>query len=599
MGPATYIGPGALGMSMYASPRSSQAALATMPPAVSSYDSTIATEQQIADASDSNANGIALRNADAQLAIAQGHALKTEVDKHAAKLSSKVSTAVANTHQLLALINDSLQKEGVTDTGTVNKLWTELEQLITAAGDANTTIPLFLKKQRNNMSLYHASAINESMRDTQEELNIQHKKVNLQHALILEHQEAFHEYREQNAAKLKELDECRERVSRLTLEKGNFRTEIERYKTLLDQKQTDKDEVLSKVDALEKELNTLVTSKAALLAEADGLRNAVQDRQTKLQQVEQQVTDKFKAELMLKAGEVAKEAEKNMDLKSLIDLQKANAEIAQARADKLMKENGALNEKYRLLAAEHAHAFSKLNGQTKRIDSLVMDLEQRQKENVDLKQQFSKLSELEKQHANFSQAKPAFPEEMKKLSAELEKARDDGLRAKTDIDQLMKKVIEFEKTTGRLETEKNDRLAQQIDAEKAAQALQIQKLENLRLKEVIRELQNGSITGDPQMCVQENTQLLEKVRGLEAKSAALETALEEWTHLAKRSYKEYKEMLPLYKLADQCQKESLSKDGTIKDLKDQLSAAKASQYNGGDTGYWKGKYESLLATIGG
>ncbi|KAH9867184.1 hypothetical protein IAQ61_007776 [Plenodomus lingam] len=344
MGPATYIGPGALGMSMYASPRSSQAALATMPPAVSSYDSTIATEQQIADASDSNANGIALRNADAQLAIAQGHALKTEVDKHAAKLSSKVSTAVANTHQLLALINDSLQKEGVTDTGTVNKLWTELEQLITAAGDANTTIPLFLKKQRNNMSLYHASAINESMRDTQEELNIQHKKVNLQHALILEHQEAFHEYREQNAAKLKELDECRER--------------IERYKTLLDQKQTDKDEVLSKVDALEKELNTLVTSKAALLAEADGLRNAVQDRQTKLQQVEQQVTDKFKAELMLKAGEVAKEAEKNMDLKSLIDLQKANAEIAQARADKLMKENGALNEKYRLLAAEHAHAFS-------------------------------------------------------------------------------------------------------------------------------------------------------------------------------------------------------------------------------------------------
>lgn len=83
-----------------------------------------------------------------------------------------------------------------------------------------------MERQRDHMSLYHSSMMNETIRETQQELNLQHKKVNTQHNLIPEQQDAFQNYKAQMATKLKELERLQERVSRLTLEKGNFRTEV-------------------------------------------------------------------------------------------------------------------------------------------------------------------------------------------------------------------------------------------------------------------------------------------------------------------------------------------------------------------------------------
>lgn len=218
-----YAGANALGLSRYASLQQHKVALETIPPAVSSQDSVIATKEQIAAARNNNENGNVLHNANVQLAVTQGHALKADVEKHAAKLSRTVSAVVANTRKLLALLRESLQKNGVTDTETIDSLWAELEQLIAAAGDAKAAIPAFMEKQRNNMGLYHASMLNETIRDTQEEVNIQQKKVRIQHSLILEHQEAFQDYKAQTATKLEELEELQERVSRLTLERGTCR----------------------------------------------------------------------------------------------------------------------------------------------------------------------------------------------------------------------------------------------------------------------------------------------------------------------------------------------------------------------------------------
>ncbi|KAH9866023.1 hypothetical protein J1614_008587 [Plenodomus biglobosus] len=606
MGPATYDGPGALGMSKYASLHSQKAALAVMPSDGSSHDNTIATREQIAAAGDGNANGAASGNADAQLAVAQGHALKAEVDKHAAKLSRTISTAVTNTRQLLALIHESLSKEGVTGTENVDSIWAELEHLIAAAGEAKAVIPVFLEKQRNNMSLYHASMMNETMRDTQEELNIQHKKVNLQHTLILEHQEAFHEYKEQNATKLKELEDLQERVSRLTLEKGNFRNELDNYKSLLNKEQTTNASDLKKLEALEKELRTVAASKKLLLAEADSLRDILRDNQEKMQLLEQNISDKFKAELKLKADEVTREAQKNMELKSLVDLRKADGKAAQMQAEKLSQENATLKEKYDQQAAEHAQAFMKLDEQTKKIDTLVSDLKRQQEENLDLKQRVTKLSELEKQNADLSRAKSTLTEKTNKLSAELEMATEEGMYAKTDIAGLKKSITELEKTIRNLETQNNDLYTEQAYANKAAQALNILKSENLKLSTTIEELRSSGVApavGSSYKSDQEKVLLMEKINELEANSAVLQTALEEWTNLAKRSYKEYKDMLPLYKQAEQYHEDLLTKDDTIKDLKNQLSAAKASLSDGvsagGDSDYWKGKYEALLATVGG
>ena len=81
-------------------------------------------------------------------------------------------------------------------------------------------LPQFMEQQKDNMSLYHSSVVNEVIRDSQEELNLQHKKVNLQHSLILEHQQAFLNFKEDTEPKVKERTELQERVSRLTLDKG-------------------------------------------------------------------------------------------------------------------------------------------------------------------------------------------------------------------------------------------------------------------------------------------------------------------------------------------------------------------------------------------
>lgn len=160
----------------------------------------------------------------AELAVEQGAALKKEMEQHTAKFSRAVSSAVENTHQLLILL-----REATPGAKEVDHLWRELEQLFEAANEAKAALPDFMDKQRDNMSLYHSWMMNETIRETQQELNLQHKKVNTQHNLILEQQGALQNYKAQTSAQVKELESLQERVSRLTLEKGNFRTEVYAY----------------------------------------------------------------------------------------------------------------------------------------------------------------------------------------------------------------------------------------------------------------------------------------------------------------------------------------------------------------------------------
>jgi hypothetical protein len=186
MAPGQYQGPTDLASSKYASPSPAQrraaalaAASAVSSPAAAAPnpDNVIATKEQIAAINTAQtALDMAEDNADAQLAIAQGRNTKDEVEKHTAKLSSTISSTLANTHRLLELIRESMPAADATDS-PVDKLWTELEQLFAAASDAKAALPAFLEKQRNNMSLYHNSMMNEAVRDTQEELNISYKKV--------------------------------------------------------------------------------------------------------------------------------------------------------------------------------------------------------------------------------------------------------------------------------------------------------------------------------------------------------------------------------------------------------------------------------------
>jgi DNA repair exonuclease SbcCD ATPase subunit len=362
MAPQGYGGPTSLAFSKYASPSMSRALLVTVPAAVSSSialpNNSIATREQIAASRDESAADAATHNSDAQLAAAQGTALKKEVDKYAAKFSQTLSSAITNTRRLLELIREAVRKEDPSALKAVDSLWVELEQLFAAATNTKDALPNFLEKQRNNMALYHSSMMNETYRESQDELNLQHKKVHLQHGLILEHQQAFQDYKAQTASKLKEIEELQERVSRLTLEKGHFRGEIDKYAKMLELEQVTKAEDLKKAEALQKELDTITTSKKQLLLEIENLQKTIGELHEKVWATEHDITARYATEIQAKSDMLDKESTKTANLNALINTLTVRESSAKQEVAKAKAENKTVTEKYNRMATEHSQTFS-------------------------------------------------------------------------------------------------------------------------------------------------------------------------------------------------------------------------------------------------
>lgn len=162
--------------SRYANPGSNKVSLAgSSVPCSPRVETAIATSEQIAASyARLTSQDHYQHNADTQLAIAHANALKEEVDKHAARFSTVVSTTVTNTRRLLDLIREASSDS---TKAAVDTIWQELNELYAAVNDAKAVLPVFLEKQRNNVSLYHAATMTEMIKDTQHELDTQHKKV--------------------------------------------------------------------------------------------------------------------------------------------------------------------------------------------------------------------------------------------------------------------------------------------------------------------------------------------------------------------------------------------------------------------------------------
>ncbi|KAJ6195693.1 hypothetical protein J3E72DRAFT_402779 [Bipolaris maydis] len=503
----SYSGPMALENSKYATPLHKKSSSFTSTP----FLSPVATPKS----SGTTAIDVEQHNSDVQLAIAHGNSLYDEVNQHAAKLSTVISSTIANTRHLLNLIREASPE---TSSATTEALWSELEKLYTAMNDAKAALPKFLDKQRNNISLYHTAMMNQMIQDTQNELNIQHKKVNIQHDLILEHHEAFHAYKEQTAAKIKDIEALQERVSRLTLEKGNLRTEVDKYMQLLEKEHATKAEDLRKADTMQKELETVTASNKQLLIEIDALRQKLEEHQGKAK-ADQQSTE----ELKLIADQLAEEKKKTAALMTKIADLGEIERIARLDADKARKEHKTLSEKYSNQAAEHAKAFTK--------------------ENTELQQRLAKLTDMDHQVTKLDRENVELSGLVSSLTSQLKAAQDEVSNTRFEKEALSKKVESLSKAGKPADSDTADLVHKQAE-----------------------------------------------------KIAVLENTLEEWTELAKRSYKEYKEMLPTYKQAEQYRKYALDREETIKGLQKELIAAKASQ-NNGDTTYWKNKYETLLASV--
>jgi chromosome segregation ATPase len=127
---------------------------------------------------------------------------------------------------------------------------------------------------------------------------------------------------------------------------------------LLEEERSTKAEDIRRVDDLQKELDTLVDSKKQLLAEIDTLRREVETLQGKMKASEQEITDRFTAELKSKTDLLMKETQKTTALNTMISQLKGGESTARLEADKAKKEVTALNERYANQAAEHSKAFT-------------------------------------------------------------------------------------------------------------------------------------------------------------------------------------------------------------------------------------------------
>jgi predicted nucleic acid-binding Zn-ribbon protein len=352
--PQPYGGPASLAYSRFATQQ--RLPLPSLPSLIAgtSTPNIIATKEQIAA---TNADEMAPPSSDVELAYAEGMALKDDIEKHSLQFTRTVSSTVTNTHRLLELIREN-NKDDDSSLQTVDELWADLERLFEAAKGATDALPSFLEKQRNNMALYHSSQMNETYLEAQQELNMQHKKVNLQHGLILEHQQAFQDFKAKTATKLAELEELQESVSRLTLEKGNYRGEIDKYLQMLEQESATKVEDQKKLKALQTELATLNTSKQNLVAETETLRKTISGLEDEIKAAQQVAADRSAVEHQAKEDQLAKESTKIAHLNTVIEALKGDGGNSKKEVEKLKTEFRLLNDKYIRMGAEHAQAFN-------------------------------------------------------------------------------------------------------------------------------------------------------------------------------------------------------------------------------------------------
>lgn len=540
MAPDPYLGALSLAASMYASPQRN-AQFTAFPFSVTSAppanNGTIATKEQIAGSANNAATDLAAYNADAQLAIAQNEALKEEVDEHSARFAKSVSSAVGNTHQLLDLVRDSVKKESPTaasELSTVDKIWKELEEMFEAVRESKTALPKFLEKQKDNMSLYHNSVVNETMRESQTELDLQHKK---------------------------------ERVSRLTLDKGLFKRELSDTQEQLKQTKSSQDESVKQAEVLQKEVDSLLAANQDLVAESDGLRKTMSELQDKVKAKQQHDTDQYEKELREKSEKIANEEQKTANLQVLINQLKSGKDDVQKEVEQLKAANKTVQEKFKNQTSEYGKIFNDIKEKDKQLSALSVDFENIQKQ--------------------------------------VENLKDETVNLKKENKTLSEKLKKLEKENEELKTENNDLRAKVQEYNKMSAALTILRSENAELLASVQELQSNIATAKADnidlVAAKEKLAVEGELEVVKQELAKSRVAIKDWTDLAQRSYREYKEILPTYKLAEQHRLDNAEKDNRISKLQLELSVAmtQLGQSNGaGDATYWKDRYESLLATLG-
>ncbi|KAF2709888.1 hypothetical protein K504DRAFT_246448 [Pleomassaria siparia CBS 279.74] len=573
MTPDPYRGPTALASSKYASPNG-HSQFAAFPFSMSSLrqatngttNGTIATKEQIAPTFKVNSTESITHNSGAQLAMAQNEALQAEVETHSAKFARTVSTTMSNVREMLKLVRESIKKESLSaasELATVDNLWKELEELFVAAEAAKDALPKFLDQQKNNMSLYHNSVVVENMQENQEELNLQHRKVNIQHSLVLEQQQAFQDYKAKTEPKLRELREYEEKISRMLLEKGALKHDLDSSLQQLEKVKASKEVAINNDYALRGQVVSLTAAKETLEIENSSMRASLDELQDQTNALRQNA-DLFD-----------KEKQKTLHLGTVVETLKSKIEEVVRELEQAKASARAHDEKFKNQANEHARAFTKLNEKDKEINTLTAERERTRQEMAGLTERAGKVDAIQTANTELSISKHVLQQDVNNLKRELDGAMNEISGLKQQVQTLSEKVKKLETENNELETKNKDLLAM-VDA--------------LKKNPAAKGVDNSAL----------NTEL-EATKQELAKSRL---SADEWKKLAELSYTKYKEIFPMCKRADEFRQsaEALEKDNVR--LKLELSAAETdaqvdqSNAAGGDAAYWKDKYECLLSSVG-
>lgn len=178
------------------------------------------------------------------------------------------------------------------------------------------------------------------------------------HSLILEHQQSFQDYKTQTDLKLKELNELQERVSRLTLDKGLLRTELDKYMNLFHEAKASNATVAETIRDLRKELHNLKEMKKELGDENETLKSTVSGLQEKLTAAEHRITDEYEKDIHRLNEVLGKEAQKQAGLQSLIKNLQSGGSTVKKESEKLKAEFKGLQEKFKNQGEEFSRTFS-------------------------------------------------------------------------------------------------------------------------------------------------------------------------------------------------------------------------------------------------
>lgn len=569
-----YHGPTALGSSRHAIENAGPITSASKPYGLSVLvarpeNGAVATAEQLAS------------SADLQLAFAQNEALKKEVDEHAATFTKSVNSAVANTRQLLQLLRENINVKQEDEAAkrqltAVDELGEELERLYKTAQEAKKALPEFLEKQGDNMKLYHNSTLAETIAETQQELALQHKKIAIQSDLILEKQHAFSDYKARTDAQIKQVAELEKQVSRLTLENGLLKTELDQgHKNTLSLKSAQEDHATA-AKQLQEAMQAALSAKNEMAAENEHLRASIANLRQRIQLangLEVQVKEMRSKETVQK---------------HLLD-----------RASQAKAEFDALQQKYKQLSAEYSAIFTKSNEQAKVVDEIIKEKDAMAialKEATNVK---SLQDDCDKLRAQVKHLTTSLDEATAKVGALEKQIEEVKTTSQNEIDNYKGKITKLENELEELEIDHDNALADVSAYKKATAGMKAVQDENARLNAAVKELREKGVEPAPGA----GGDLQEKVRSLEMELAQVKPMVSkanDWRSLAERSYAQYKEILPVYKEAESIRQASAAKDIQIAQLNEQLK--KGGSTSNGATGgasadYWKKKYDNLLASL--